>query len=127
MKAINTTLWMVKSEVVFVLSKPIILQNQEIDCGEIINPHLDNVECAKYWAEVHLGKTWQEVFSNIVQIQTLHLKHYQAEIQLLKDKHTCNKDTVTLYARQVYILVDKIYRIKRANTLLNNAMIDSVQ
>jgi len=127
MKAINTSLWMVKSEVVFVLSKPNIIPNKEIECGEIISPHVDNVECMKYWAEVHLQKTWQEVVSKIVQIQTLQLKHYQSEIQLLKDKQTCNKDTVILFAHQVYILVDKIYRIKRATTLLNNAIIDSVQ
>jgi len=127
MKSINTSLWMVKSEVVFVLSKPIIVRDKEIDCGEIISPHADNVECVKYWSEVHLQKPWQEVVSNIVQIQTLQLKHYQCEIQLLKDKQACNKDTVALFARQVYILADKIYRIKRATTLLNNAIIDSVQ
>ena len=127
MKDIDTSLWKVKSEVVFVLSKPIIIQNKEIECGEIISPNVDNVECAKYWAEVHLQKAWQEVVSNIVQIQTLQLKHYQSEIQMLKDKHTCNSDTVLQFARQVYILVDKITRIKRATTLLNNVMIDSVQ
>jgi hypothetical protein len=127
MKEIDASRWMVKSEVVFVVSKPIITQNKEIDCGVIIKPHADNVECMKYWAEVHLHKTWQDVVGDIVQIQTLQLKRYQSEIQLIKDKYTCDGGTAILFAHQVYVLVDKINRIKRATSLLNNVIMDSVQ
>lgn len=123
---IDPSQWVAKSEVLFVLSKPITIE-KEIDCGEIINPHLDDIEGMKYWAENYLNRSWQDVIRNIMQIQDLQIKNYQYEMQLLKYKHIYNSDTVKPFALQVYRLEDKINRIKRAATLLHNAIAAPVQ
>jgi hypothetical protein len=123
---IDSIQWKVKSEVIFVLSKP-ISPVIEIDCGEIITPRIDSVEGVKYWTEIHLKKPWQEVISNIMQIQALQLKNYLNEMNLIKSAYSQNSNMMKPVVRQVYILEDKISKIKRASTLLHNVVAGPTQ
>ena len=111
--------WVAKSEVIFVLSKP-VTSNDDIDCGAIINPHIDSVQDIKNWAGTYLERPWREVVSNIIRIQELQLKSYQFEMRLLEYKYNC--ETMRPIAPLIYKLEEKISKVKRSTTLLNSVM-----
>jgi hypothetical protein len=126
MLEIDSSQWVAKSEVLFVVSKPITAE-KEIDCGEIINAHLDTVAGMKVWTESYLNQPWQAVLTHIMQIQELQLKKYEHEMQLLKYLHTHKSGSVKPLIRQVYYLEEKINRIKHAATVLQNTIAGPIQ
>jgi hypothetical protein len=110
---INPYQWVAKSEVIFVLSKPLNTPYFKIDVGTIVIPHLDCIREFKTWSETYLHKSWPDVLCNVIRINELLLKDYQYQLGLLEFGYQ-NEKTLKPYASQIYNLQVKINKTTRA-------------
>ena len=118
---INSWQWAAKSEVIYVLSKPLVTPPVEIEIGTIVIPHLDCVREFKNWSETYLHKSWLEVLNNVIRINELQLKGYQYQLGLLEYSYR-NEKTSKPFATQIYNLQGKIKKTNRAVNFLRSVI-----
>jgi hypothetical protein len=112
-----------KSEIIFVLAHPSVVE-KEMDCGLIISPHLSSVERIKFWSETYLKKSYGDVINNIIKIQELRLDNYQFQKRLLERNY--NKNTMKLFASQIYRLQEKIASTNHSLLVLKKSIVQPV-